>query len=126
VRSVKDVFITGGTGYVGRRLAEALIARGHSLRVLARAASVARMHPGAVAVVGDALDANSYVSVLRPGETLVHLVGTPHPSPSKAAELRALVHVVEDPPAEGSMRCSAYLTFGELESRRSGMPDLAP
>ncbi|HKW79677.1 MAG TPA: NAD(P)H-binding protein, partial [Casimicrobiaceae bacterium] len=41
--------------------------------------------PGAHAVAGDALDAASYVAALRPGDTLVHLVGTPHPGPAKAA-----------------------------------------
>ena len=84
----KHVFITGGTGYVGQRLAEALVARGHRVRVLARPASRARVPAGVEAVVGNALDANSYVSALGAGDTIVHLVGTPHPSPSKAAEFQ--------------------------------------
>jgi uncharacterized protein YbjT (DUF2867 family) len=84
----KSVFITGGTGYVGQRLAEALVARGHRVRVLARVSSVGRVAEGATAIVGNALDASSYVAALRPGETIVHLVGTPHPSPSKAAEFQ--------------------------------------
>jgi len=84
----KNVFITGGTGYVGQRLAEALVARGHRVRVLARASSVGRVAAGATAIVGNALDASSYVAALRPGETIVHLVGTPHPSPAKAAEFQ--------------------------------------
>jgi len=84
----RQVFITGGTGYVGRRLAEGLIARGHGVRVLARGTSVARVPAGADAVVGNALDATSFVAALRPEDTIVHLVGTPHPSPSKAAEFQ--------------------------------------
>ena len=36
-------------------------------------------------MVGDALDARSVIAALRPGDTLVHLVGTPHPNPAKAA-----------------------------------------
>jgi uncharacterized protein YbjT (DUF2867 family) len=41
---------------------------------------------GAKALAGDALDSASIAAVLRPGDTLVQLVGTPHPSPRKAAE----------------------------------------
>lgn len=84
------VFITGGTGYVGRRLVRALLELGHDVRVLTRAASTGRVPAGAAAVVGDALDAESFQHQLRTGDTLVHLVGTPHPSPAKAAEFRAV------------------------------------
>jgi len=82
------VFITGGTGYVGRRLARALLELGHEVHVLTRPGSTGRVPSGASAVVGDALDASSFQDQLRAGDTLVHLVGTPHPSPSKAAEFR--------------------------------------
>lgn len=82
------MFITGGTGYVGQRLAAELLGRGHRVRVLTRPASVERVPAGAEPVVGDALDAASYAASLTAGETLVHLVGTPHPSPAKAAEFR--------------------------------------
>ena len=75
-----DVFITGGTGYIGRRLSAVLLARGHGVRVLTRAASAPRVVGGAISVIGDALDAASFAAGLRPRDTLVHLVGTPHPS----------------------------------------------
>ncbi len=82
------VFITGGTGYVGQRLTATLVARGHRVRVLTRPHSIPRVAAGAEPVVGDALDASSYASTLTRDDTLVHLVGTPHPSPAKAAEFR--------------------------------------
>ncbi|HVO89451.1 MAG TPA: NAD(P)H-binding protein, partial [Casimicrobiaceae bacterium] len=72
--------------YIGTRLIEALLRRGHTVRALARASSVQRVPSGAQAVEGDALDAASIGAVLRDGETIVHLVGTPHPNPSKAQE----------------------------------------
>lgn len=81
-----DVFVTGGTGYIGRRAIAALNARGHSVRVLVRAAPSIPLPAGVGTVTGDALDERSFARSLAPGETLVHLVGTPHPSPSKAAE----------------------------------------
>jgi uncharacterized protein YbjT (DUF2867 family) len=82
------VFITGGTGYVGSRLAAELHARGHQVHVLSRPSSAARVPPGIEVVTGDALDAASYRRFVQPGTTFVHLVGTPHPSPAKAAEFR--------------------------------------
>jgi uncharacterized protein YbjT (DUF2867 family) len=81
-----DVVVTGGTGYMGRPLVEQLVARGHRVRVLARAGSTSRVPAGATAVVGDALDEASVSAALSAGITLVHLVGTPHPSPAKAQE----------------------------------------
>ena len=86
--SKRPVFITGGTGYVGQRLAAALVARGHSVRVLSRPQSIARVAAGAEPVIGDALDAASYSGALTNEDTLEHLVGTPHPSPAKAVEFR--------------------------------------
>ncbi len=82
----RDVFVTGGTGYIGTRLIPALLARGHRVRALSRTQSVDRVAAGAVTLIGDALDPRSFVAALGPSDTLVHLVGTPHPGPAKAAE----------------------------------------
>lgn len=79
-----DILITGGTGYIGQHLVPLLVARGHRVRVLAREQSLGRVPAGATAVVGDALDGNSVSAALRAGDTIVHLVGTPHPTPTKA------------------------------------------
>jgi len=81
-----NVLVTGATGYIGTRLVAALAARGHSVRALVRVGSAHRLPEHAVTVAGNALDAASVTGVAQPGETLVHLVGTPHPNPSKAAE----------------------------------------
>jgi len=82
------VFVTGGTGYIGRRLIEALLARGHRVRALVRPESAGRVPAGAITVVGNALEASSFAAAVTPADTIVHLVGTPHPSPSKAAEFQ--------------------------------------
>lgn len=79
-----DILVTGGTGYIGRNLIPLLLARGHRVRVLARAESVQRVPAGATPVVGDALRDDSVAAALKSGDTLIHLVGTPHPTPSKA------------------------------------------
>lgn len=105
-----DVLITGGTGYIGRRLAETLVARGHRIRVLTRPGSRSRVTTGAEAVVGNALDATSYVAALRAGDTLVHLVGTPHPSPAKAAEFQR----VDRPSIEAAVEAGRQAQIAHL------------
>ena len=84
----RDVFITGATGYIGGRVTAALVARGHRVRALVRAESAGRVPRGATTVVGNALDARTFAAAVTAADTLVHLVGTPHPSPSKAAEFQ--------------------------------------
>jgi uncharacterized protein YbjT (DUF2867 family) len=83
-----EVFVAGGTGYVGRLLIPELLARGHRVRALARQSSVSRVPAGASPVVGDALDPQSVTAALKPDDAVVHLVGTPHPNPTKAKEFQ--------------------------------------
>ena len=82
----RHVFVTGGTGYIGLALLDALVARGHRVRALARPASAGRLPAGVGPAFGDALDADTYSDEVPPADTLVQLVGTPHPGPNKAAE----------------------------------------
>jgi len=82
------VFVTGGTGYLGRPLVAALLARGRDVHALVRPGSEARLPTGARRIVGDALDETTFASAIPAGATIVHLVGTPHPNPSKAAEFQ--------------------------------------
>ena len=84
----RHVFVSGGTGYIGRALLDQLIGRGHRVRALVRAGSERKLPPQAEPVVGNALDASSWSARVPPADTLVHLVGTPHPSPAKAAEFQ--------------------------------------
>jgi uncharacterized protein YbjT (DUF2867 family) len=85
-----NVFITGGSGYIGRHLIPRLLERGHTVRALVRPSSVAKLPPGAEAVLGDALDASTFAASIDPSDTVIHLVGVAHPSPAKAAEFRSI------------------------------------
>jgi uncharacterized protein YbjT (DUF2867 family) len=85
---MRPVFVTGGTGYLGRALIDALLARDYPVHALVRPGSEARLPRQAAPVTGDALDAASFVAAIPEQATVVHLVGTPHPSPSKAAEFQ--------------------------------------
>jgi len=82
----RHVFVTGGTGYIGRALVQSLLARGHTVRALVRVASAARLPRGVVPVFGDALDAASYLDEVPPADTFVQLVGTARPGPRKVDE----------------------------------------
>jgi uncharacterized protein YbjT (DUF2867 family) len=84
------VFVAGGTGYIGRPLVAALLARGRPVRALVRPGSGGKLPPGAVSVVGNALDADSFRDSIPPAKTFVQLVGVSHPSPAKAAEFRSV------------------------------------
>ncbi len=84
------IFITGATGYMGRALIPTLLARGHRVRALARKTSADRVPRGAEVVLGNALDPTTFSDAVAPADTLVHLIGTPHPSPARAASFRAV------------------------------------
>lgn len=86
----RRVFITGGTGYLGSNLIPILLERGHRVRGLVRPNSEGTVSAGCEVVSGDPLDANSYRNLVRPADTFIHLIGVPHPSPSKAEQFRAV------------------------------------
>jgi uncharacterized protein YbjT (DUF2867 family) len=84
------VFLTGGTGYVGRPLITLLLERGHEVHALVRLGSERKLPAGCQAIPGDALNGKSYASKIAPADTFVQLVGVAHPSPAKAAEFRSI------------------------------------
>lgn len=86
----RHVFITGGSGFMGRRLIAELLRRGHAVRALVRPGSEGKLPPGCVAVVGDALEKESYAGHVPSAGTFVQLVGVSHPNPAKADEFRAV------------------------------------
>src|SRR4051794_3348320 len=88
---MKDtVFITGATGFMGRRLAAELLRRGHAVRGLARASGDRRLPAGVEAVVGDPTTPASYAARLDGVGTFVQLVGVAHPNPARADEFRSV------------------------------------
>lgn len=84
------VFLTGGTGYMGRRLIPHLLEAGCDVPAVVRPGSAPKLPPGCSAILADALNGNSYARHIQAGDTLVHLVGVPHPSPRKKAEFEAI------------------------------------
>jgi uncharacterized protein YbjT (DUF2867 family) len=86
----RQIFITGGTGYLGRRLIPLLLERGHEVHALVRKGSVGKLPPGCKVVEGNALERETFAGRISPADTFVQLVGVPHPSPSKGEQFRAI------------------------------------
>lgn len=97
------VFITGGTGYLGRPLISRLLEAGHEVRALVRPGSENRLPAGCQPVIGNALDGASYAAQISPADTFVQLVGVSHPNPSKAAQFRNVDFVA----ATGAIRAAS-------------------
>lgn len=75
---------------MGRSLIPELLRRGHEVRALARRGSEAKLPAGCAPLVGDPLDAESFVNEIGPADTFVQLVGVAHPTPAKAKEFRSV------------------------------------
>src|SRR5437764_958513 len=84
------VFISGGTGYIGRPLVQKLVAAKHEVRVLARRGSESKVAPGAEIVLGNALEFPTFASGVGSCDTFVHLTGVAHPAPWKGHAFRAI------------------------------------
>jgi len=138
----RSVFMTGATGYLGSALIPALLGRGHQVRALCRQGSAHRVAAGASVITGNALDPSSFTHEIAPCDTLVHLVGTPHPGPGRnpgfrsvdlhsvdaalaaasAAGVRHIVYVSVAQPAPVMWHYIAVRQLAESRIRASGIP----
>ena len=84
------IFITGGTGYIGSCLLPLLLERGHEIRALVRPNSRHKLPKQCFAVIGSALDGESYGEHVDGCDTFLQMVGVPHPSPAKADQFVAI------------------------------------
>lgn len=87
---MQTVFISGATGYIGRRLTRQLLLRGHKVIALVRKGSEDKVVTGAAVVVADPFDASTFSSLLPKGAVFVQLLGVSHPSPKKAQQFKEI------------------------------------
>src|SRR3954470_6215279 len=87
---MKQIFITGGTGYMGRRLIAMLLKRGYVVKALVRNGSQRKLPNGCNYVTGNAFDAGSFVLAIPSGATFIQLLGVPHPSPGKKTQFKTI------------------------------------
>jgi uncharacterized protein (TIGR01777 family) len=72
-----EVFITGGTGFVGSNLVSRLRAQGHSVTVLSRSkAAVDRFGEGTSVVQGDPTQPGSWQESVKGHDCIINLAGT--------------------------------------------------
>jgi nucleoside-diphosphate-sugar epimerase len=127
-----NIFVTGGTGYIGSRLIPALAARRHKVKALVRKGSEEKLPAGAIGIVGDALQMDSYADEIPPADAFVHLIGTPHPSPAKAKQFQDVdlvsIQVAAKAARDAGIRHFIYLSVAQpapmmkafIEVRRQG------
>lgn len=85
---MQTVFITGATGYIGKRLTKQLLQQGHKVIALVRKGSEHKVQTGAETVIADPFDAHSFQPVVPKNSVFIQLLGVPHPSPKKAQQFR--------------------------------------
>ncbi len=68
------VLVTGGAGFMGSHLVDALVGRGHQVRVLDRAPS-RWLPPGAEMITGDLADDATLAAAVRGVDAVYHLAG---------------------------------------------------
>ena len=117
----RPTLVTGATGFVGSAVARALIARGHSLRLLARPSSDRRLIEGLGTVaMGDLRDPGSLADAVQGCRFVVHVAAdyrlwVPDPAPMMAANVAgtaALLRAARDAGAERIVYCSSVAALG--------------
>jgi dihydroflavonol-4-reductase len=119
------VFLTGGSGVVGRAVLRRLLDEGRTVRALARSAAAAAVvgSLGAEAVAGDVLDPGSLDAALRGCEVVYHVAGVNQfclrdPSPMVRTNVDGTANVVEAAARAGVGRVvytSSTAALGEAE-----------
>lgn len=79
----KEIFITGGSGYLGRRLIKRLLKNHHNVHVLVRKGSEHKIPEGCDVITGNPFDASDFAASIPPGSVFVQLLGVSHPGPAK-------------------------------------------
>ncbi|MFZ1321880.1 MAG: NAD(P)H-binding protein [Ignavibacteria bacterium] len=84
------IFITGGTGYIGKSVINKLLENDFEVTALIRNTSKNNLSEKCKTVYGDALDSRTYQDKILPNDTFIHLVGVSHPGPQKYKEFRSI------------------------------------
>ena len=87
---MKQVFITGGTGYIGRRLVALLLERGYAIKALVREGSEDKLPKGCSYVFGNPLSSSTFSNYIPADATFVQLLGVAHPGPKKKEQFRLI------------------------------------
>jgi NADH dehydrogenase len=118
------VFLTGGTGFVGREVLRQLVASGHTVRALVRSGSEDKLvaKKNVEIYSGDVTDASSLVGALTGCDAVIHLVGIIREFPGrgvtfKKTHVTATENILE---ACGEQGVSRYLHMSSNGTRERG------
>ncbi len=121
------ILLTGATGFLGGRVAEALIAAGHTVRCLVRDPSRAVLSRGGEAVRGDVADAASFCRAALGAEIIVHLAALVRAWRRDRREfdrtnLEGLQHALEASRESGArlLYTSSFIVLGPTDGRVVG------
>ena len=84
------VFITGGTGYIGKRLIRKLVSLGYDVTALVRKGSENKLPAGIRTIIADPFDAPTFQQWIPAQAVFVQLLGVSHPSPRKKNLFRTI------------------------------------
>lgn len=119
------VFVTGGGGFVGRRVLAALRQRAHTVVALQHTSPVGLDDPGITVVHGSLLDPASYVQALRSCDTVLHLAAaTGKAAASEHARVNAegTAHLVDACREAGVRRFLLVSSIATTFTRREDYP----
>lgn len=118
------VFVTGGTGFVGRQVLQRLSAAGHQTVCLVRPGSEGKLPrlPGLTTRFGDVTDPASLIGALAGCQAVIHLVGILRELPARKVTFerlhpQATAHLVRAAEAQGVPR---FLHMSANGARQKG------
>ena len=87
---MKQVFIAGGTGYIGTRLIKRLLKKGYTVTAMVRKGSEEKVPAGAKIVIADPFNHETFMAAVPINAVFVQLLGVSHPSPRKAVQFNSI------------------------------------
>jgi NADH dehydrogenase len=124
--SMRRVFVTGGTGFVGRAVIQALRAEGCAVRCLVRRGSERDLHGlGAIErIEGDVMSRQSLDHAMDGCDTVIHLVGIIREHPAigvtfERVHTQGTMNVLEAAAAVGARRYVHMSALGTRSGARS-------
>ncbi len=86
------IFITGGTGFVGSAVIDALLARGHSIHALVNHRALKAADPHVQSFTGDLFDEKALDAAMAGCDAVIHLVGIIFEKPGRGITFDRIHH----------------------------------
>lgn len=121
------VFVTGGTGYIGKAVVTQLIAAGHAVSALVRSDASAGVAEGlgATAVRGDLTDAAAVTAAAANADAAIHLAAT-NDADGPAADLAVARAILEGLGGKPYVHTGGVWVYGDTDGVANEDSPLAP